>query len=141
MNMYLCTIGAKNLWKYLKEHPNLSNFGFPDKEPTHFCFRIVLPSGAVARDKYKIDKVSISVPSDAMGNRVDMDGVSADNLPKTFEIALVGTDDELSYKHPLCCDVLRFDSVESLTEKLVEIANYPTESKRNRSQCIGCVTF
>lgn len=59
-----------------------------------------------------------------MGNRVDMDGVSADYLPKTFEIALVGTNDELSYKHPLCCDVLRFDSVESLAEKLVEIANY-----------------
>ena len=127
LNMILCRICGKHLWKYLKEHPNLSKFAFPDKEPTHYRFRIVIPSGAVARDKYKIDKVSISVPPDAMGNRVDMDSVSVDNLPKTIEIALVGTDDNFSYKHPLCCDVLRFDSVESLAKKLVEIANYSVD--------------
>ena len=141
LNMNICTISAQNLWKNLNKHPNLSKFVIPDKMPDNFCFRIGLPLGAVARTKYDIDKVSISVPPDARCNRVDIDSVSADNLPNMFEIALVGTDDELSYKHPLCCDVLRFDSVESLTEKLVEIANYPTESKRNTSQCIGCVTF
>ena len=123
-NMGLCRIAAQNAWKELIKDPKLSEFVIPDKMPDDYNFKIVIPPSAVARDKYNIDKVAISVSPDAMGNQINHDGVLAGNLPKTLEIALVGTDDKFSYNHPLCNDVLCFDSVESLAENLVEIANY-----------------
>lgn len=122
MNNTLCTFVSVSIWKKLQTCPRISTYTIPDKEPTHFAFRIGLPVGAAAR-AYGIDKVSVSVPSDAYGNRIGKDNVSVSNLPKTIEIAMVGTDDELSYAHPLCSDVMRFDTVDTLVDMLVKLVD------------------
>ena len=122
MNQALCAITSGSIWKDLHTCDRLSTYTMPDKDPNSFAFRIGLPVGAAART-YGIDKVSVSVPPDACGNRIVQDNVSVDNLPKTIEIAMIGADDNISYEHPLCSDVLRFDTVDALVDMLVKLVD------------------
>ena len=93
-----------------------------------FCFRIGVKHDVPLYTLYGIAQVSISVPSDAMGNRF-MDGVSVHNLPSTIEIVLCNDAGELSYKHPLISDVKRFSNVASLLLFLDKLANDSTNER------------
>ena len=90
-----------------------------------FCFRIGVKKDVPLYALHGIAQVSISVPSDAMGNRV-RDGVSAHNLPSTIEIALCNDAGDLSYTHPLVSDVKRFSDVASLLLFLDKLADDST---------------
>lgn len=108
-NMILCSLVAGQLRNYLKKNALLNFLGFTFEEQNNagsFCFRVHLPPNADAR-RYGVCTVSVSVPMDAMGNRVDEDDVSLDNLPRTLELAMVDSQRELTYEHPDCDDVLR----------------------------------
>ena len=129
-NMALCTIRAEQLLNDLREDRELSQFRFPAGKLEHFCFRVDLPPDADAH-QYGISTVSISVPLDAMGNRLS-DGVSATNLPSTLEIAMVGRDGSLSYAHPQCSDILRFYEYKELVETLVMLVKgFPSEDEED----------
>jgi len=54
------------------------------------------------RDRYGVHKVSVIVPSDAMGNRI-MDGVNAQRrkLPKVFEVGFMSSSGQLTNAHPM----------------------------------------
>ena len=110
-NMDLCCLVARQLREHLGNNALLKFLGFTFEEQKNagmenFCFRVHLPPNAEARG-YGVCTVSLSVPMDAMGNRVDKDGVSRDNLPSTLELAMVNSHGDLTYEHPECCDVLR----------------------------------
>tara|TARA_B100000902_G_scaffold222148_1_gene211066 strand:- start:2522 stop:3013 length:492 start_codon:yes stop_codon:yes gene_type:complete len=83
--LYCCTeakILHSLLKKQLEKRPDMSGFKIDDKGQDSFCFKVELPEPI--GEKKNIDKISISVPSDAMGNR-PMDN----NLyPQTMETAL-----------------------------------------------------
>jgi hypothetical protein len=64
-----------------------------------FCFRIGVKHDVPLYTVHGIAQVSISVPSDAMGNRF-MDDVSVHNLPSTIEIALCDDAGELMAQAP-----------------------------------------
>ena len=90
----------------LKEHlgkrSDMSNFELMDKGNDSFCFRMSLPE-LIGKEK-NISSISISVPSDAMGNRI-RDG---NTYPMAIETALF-SGKELVYDEGLgYSDVARF---------------------------------
>ena len=106
--MRACTGKAQWLHEQLRGSSQLGWVEFP-ASPSHFCFRLT----GFGDDRF--DAVSVSVPSDAMGNR----GAELD--PSTFEIALFkGSDlayvDDLGYE-----DVQRFFSVSDVVDELVRL--------------------
>ena len=122
-NNALCTQVCVSIWNQLKKDSRLATYLIPDTEPDYTSFKIDLPGDAPSR-MYEIERISVAVPSDAMGNRIAEDNVSSLNLPKTIEIAMFGTDGHISYDHPLCNDVLRFNSPDELIDMLVKISEY-----------------
>lgn len=89
-----------------------------------FCFRIGVKTTAPLCSTHKVVAVSVSIPMDAMGNRVEMDGVTADNLPDTIEIMLVDIDGKTVESHPLMVsEIHRFGSVAELMLFLDKLAN------------------
>lgn len=109
-----------------KDIPDMKSDGGALLKP--FCFRIGVKHDVPLYTVHGIAQVSISVPSDAMGNRL-MDDVSVHNLPSTIEIALCDDAGELSYKHPLISDVKRFSDVASLLLFLDKLANDSTTER------------
>tara|TARA_B100000927_G_scaffold19354_1_gene14754 strand:- start:424 stop:849 length:426 start_codon:yes stop_codon:yes gene_type:complete len=97
------------LKKQLEKRPDMSGFKIDNKDYDSYCFRVELPEPIGEKN---IDRISISVPSDAMGNR-HMDN----NLyPQTMETAFfsgnkIVYDPELGYE-----DIVRFYGDERASE-------------------------
>jgi hypothetical protein len=91
---------------------------------SNFCL-MASPNSPLS-NYYGVKWVSICIPADAMGNRVT-DGVSQNNPPSTIEVAMVNSDRELCYSHPLVSDVVRFESVDDLLDFLEELATYTAD--------------
>ena len=123
-NLALCALKARQIFVYLKSNAPLCDYyDLPDAiDERHFCFRLDVGKETVLYNKYGIHKVSVSVPTDAYGNRIEYDDVSAVNLPKTIEVALVDKEGQLTYGHPLVEDVVRFESVGDLVDFLKNLA-------------------
>ena len=108
-----CGTEAKLVHSLLKEElgkcSDMSGFKIDKKDQDSFCFKVELPEPIGEKN---IDKISISVPSDAMGNR-PMDN----NLyPQAMETALF-SGKELVYEPELGYeDIVRFYGDERASE-------------------------
>lgn len=102
--------------------PPLGNSGGTMKP---FCFRIGVKSTVPLRSTHKVVEVSVSIPMDAMGNRVGIDDISANfsMLPNTIEIMLVDSNGETVCSHPRMSDIRRLGSVAELMLFLDKLAN------------------
>lgn len=91
-----------------------------------FNLKIDVLEGSKLYDKYNIRHISLSIPPDAMGNRVDSkyDNCSPVKLPSTLEIALIDKMGKLNYNHPECYDVLRYDSIGEIIKDILRIKNF-----------------
>lgn len=86
-----------------------------------WCFRITLPSGA------PVFRMSVSVPPDAHGNRVQDFAKDVKYVPSTYETALIGADDKLVYIDSLgYWDVERFSSLDELVKEIKRIGDVVT---------------
>ena len=91
LNRMLCQLKYIRVYKQLKEHSELyKSFKLPPLEKDNFCGKMQVLGPCPLEGVYHIDKVSVSIPSDVMGNRIDHDGCSIDKLPETIEILLFG---------------------------------------------------
>ena len=111
-------------------------FNPPDAPPTDGpCFRMKLRSTTKAYSEFNITAVSISCPPDTINrNLTDIEFVQfVMNKSYVIEVALIGSNDSLTYSHPLCCDVLRYESMNELIEGLCEIADYTKMVTRGNS--------
>ena len=91
LNRMLCQLKYISVYRELKEHSELyKSFKLPSLEQDNFCGKMQVLGPCPLEGLYHIDKVSVSIPSDAMGNRIDRDGCCMDKLPETIEILLFG---------------------------------------------------
>ena len=104
-------------------YENVDDLDGYNRYQSNFC--LMASRNSPLSNYYRVKWVSICVPGDVMGNRV-RDGVSENNLPSTIEIAMVNSDRELCYSHPLVPDVVRFQSMNDLLDFLEELAAYTT---------------
>ena len=95
-----CGKEAREVWKALKANGvDLEPLG--DDLP--FCFRIDIPG------KKRFSKVSVSIPSDTMGNRARDGVLKPDKYPVAIETALFGHGGNIVYISSLGYDdVMRF---------------------------------
>jgi len=104
----------------------------PSNKPSNnYCFRIKLLEDTSAYQNYNIRTISISIPPDT--NRFRVHDATEQGINNTqfiirkmyiMEIALMDKDNDITYKHPLCDNVLQYDSFDSLIKGIEEIRDY-----------------
>lgn len=107
------------------QNKSLQGFTIHEFKYGLYCFRLNVNKNTNLY-KYNVRKISISIPPDAMGNRIqDFEGCRfrkslglIEDMPSTIEILLMDKNNKGYYEHPECYDVLRFDSIPDLIEEL-----------------------
>ena len=104
----------------------------PSNKPSNnYCFRIKLLEDTFAYKNYNIRTISISIPPDT--NRFRVHDATEQGINNTqfiirkmyiIEIALMDKDNDITYKHPRCDNVLQYDSFDSLIKGIEEIRDY-----------------
>lgn len=114
--MMACTKKSQELHNNLMVNPRarLLNIKLPTTLSRHFAFRVKV-LGDVTIEEKKITEISISVPSDAMGNRGPRAPYYEPAIPETIETAPF-SDDEI-----LDDEIHRFTSIEKLLDYLEEV--------------------
>ena len=111
-----CYRRAFALWRFLTTRSSLENLGLTfESPPDSFCFRIRFPGNCL------VYELSISVPTDAMGNRGD----SQSGFPETLETALFDCNDDLIYNEELGYgDICRFSSNEEVEIEILRLSAF-----------------
>lgn len=115
-----CGEKSSLLFNYMLDNKELHNMGVTFDEHVknsfggrHYVFRVKFPLNK------RLYGVSVSVPPDAMGNRGKKYG---EENPSTYELALVGTNEELTYVDELgYSDVSRFEKMDEVVEEVVRL--------------------
>jgi hypothetical protein len=100
-----CGQEAKKLEALIRMDQRLIHFKVGNIQGMGFAFRVNPPSGSDL-EKYKINCISISVPPDA--NQTYL----------TYEIAMF-SGEKITYQHPHCTDVMRFNKYDSLVKAIL----------------------
>jgi hypothetical protein len=114
-----CGEVSSRLFNYMLDNEELREMNVKLREfngpfgGKHYAFRVEFPKNEL------LYGVSVSVPPDAMGNRGKKYG---EENPKTYETALVGTDENLTYVDELgYSDVCRFEGMNEVVEEVLRL--------------------
>jgi hypothetical protein len=115
----ICKEENIRLHNALLADPRVSNLNIkvPTTHPGYWAFRVdIIKTEPVIIEKQKIVKISISIPSDAIGNRGPEAPYYEPNIPQTIETALIDENNNI-----LNDEIQRFSSIEELLDYLKEL--------------------